>query len=65
MTVLEEYFDNQYVADLASKYMDADDNDDINVKKYGEILHIARTEVRNGLKNHTPVTTWYNYLLSL
>ena len=34
-------------------------------QKYHEIVHIARSEVRNVLKNKTPITTWYNYLLSI
>ena len=66
MNVLNEYYDEEYITELSSNYnIDTDNNENIDSKKYDETQHIARTEVHNALKNNTPITTWYNYLVSL
>ena len=66
MDVLDDYFDKELIAELSNNFIfNTEDNTDLDFKKYHEIVHIARTEVRNALNNKTPITTWYNYLLSI
>ena len=66
VNVLDDYFDKELIAELSNDFnVNTEENSDLDFKKYHEIVHIARSEVRNALKNKTPITTWYNYLLSI
>lgn len=66
VNVLDDYFDKELIAELSNDFnVNTEENSDLDFKKYHEIVHIARSEVRNAFKNKTPITTWYNYLLSI